>query len=170
MTARQRTYVEKDGVIYCDRANCPGSTGLRCYRTDVPICLKCAKRTPVGYLSQDAAKEQADKYFNISTTDYAIGGIVAFMMALGIGFFVTNIFGFFIFAIFGGVLAGGVISETVQRVTSFKRGRYTGRVVGVGIVLASGILLLVGNPLSAGIYGFMATTTAVSRFEISLRA
>jgi hypothetical protein len=119
-------------------------------------------------LSKDAAKEQADKYFNIAVTDYALAGILAFMIALGIGFFVVNLFGFFLFAIFGGIFAGGVISETVQRTIKFKRGRNTGRVVGAGIVMASVILLLF-NPISAAIYGFLATSTAVSRFEIGLR-
>lgn len=167
-TKRQRTYTERDGIIYCDRANCPGSTGLRCYRTGVPICPKCSKRTEMGYLSVDAAKEQADKFFNIETTDYVLAGIIAFMMALGIGFFVVSILRFFIFAIFAGVFAGGAVSEAVQRTIKFKRGRYTGRVVGAGIIIATGVLLMF-NPLSAAIYGVIATTTAVSRFEIGLR-
>ena len=169
-TKRQRTYIERDGVIYCDRANCAGSTGLRCYRTDVPICLKCSKRTEMGYLSIDAAKEQADKFFNVSVADYSIAGGIAFIMALGIGFFVISI-GFlqFIVAIFGGAMAGGFISETVQRAIKYKRGRYTSRVVGGGIIMATGVLL-VFNPLISLIFGFMATSTAVSRFEIGLRA
>jgi hypothetical protein len=132
--------------------------------------MKCSTRTPVGYLSKDAEKEQADKFFNIATTDYMIAGSVAFVMALGIGFFVISI-GFlqFIVAIFGGVMAGGAISETAQRAIKYRRGRYTSRVVGGGIILATGVLL-VFNPLISLIFGFMATTTAVSRFEIGLRA
>lgn len=174
---RGRVYTEmSDGTIFCDRRNCPGSTGLRCQRTEVPICMKCAVRTPVGYISEDAAKEQADKYFNISGSDYIVAAIVAFIATFISGFIFTLFFGGFGFfvillLVFIGGGIGTSIGEIVMRSIQNKRGRYTQRVVGAAMLTATFLLfLLSGFSLTALVYGGIATSAAVSRFEISLRA
>jgi hypothetical protein len=175
---RGRTYTEmEDGTIYCDRRACPGSTGLRCQRTEVPICMQCAVRTPVGYISEDAAKEQADKFFNITGSDYVIAGIVAFLATFFSGFMFTAIFGnfgFFFVILLLVFIGGGIgtsIGEIVMRSIKNKRGRYTQRVVGGAMAAATlTLFLLSGFSLVALGYGFITTSAAVSRFEISLRA
>ncbi len=164
-----RTYKEMDdGVVFCDRRNCLGSSGLRCQRSNVPICKQCAVATPVGYISKDAAKQQADKYFNIATTDYMIAASVAFFMTLFAGFFV-GLFGFFIIIIFASIPIGAGIGELVLRAIKNRRGRYTQRVVGASMGLATLFLLLFTfNPLML-LFGVLATGAAVSRFQVALR-
>jgi hypothetical protein len=166
--ARQREYREVDGVIYCDRRGCPGSTGLRCYRTGVPICQKCAIRTPVGYLSKDAAREQQNLYFNITSVDYVIAAVVSFIMSVLAGFFIS-ILPFF-FAFFVAVPIGAAISEIVFRALRKRRGRYTTQVVGAAMVL--GVLLIfpfVGNLFSLIIFAFVGIGTATARLQVGLR-
>lgn len=167
--AGQRNYEERDGVIYCDRRGCPGSTGLRCQRTNVPICVKCAVRTPVGYISKDAAKLQADKYFNIELKDYIIAAIVAFVATLVIGFIVSFIFGgFFLIGFLIAGVVGGSVGELVWRSIRYKRGRYTSRVVGGAMLLATLFVFLAGGGIVGLAFGVIATVAAVSRFQVTL--
>lgn len=158
----------QDGVIYCGRANCPGSTGLRCYRTGVPICMKCAVKTPVGYISKEAAREQADKFFNIASYDYIIAAAVAFGALLIGGGLILMILPFILFMfVIGGALGGG-ISELVWRAIRYKRGRYTTYAVGLGMGSATLILMLI-NPIGGLILGGIATGVTLSRFRFGLR-
>lgn len=174
---RGREYKEvADGTIFCDRRGCPGSSGLRCQRTEVPICLKCAVQTPVGYISEDAAREQADKFFNIASSDYVIASGISFAATFFSGFIFAALFGGFgFFAIFilffiGGAI-GGSIGEIVMRSIKNRRGRYTSHVVGGSMIIATFfVFLLSGFALTALIYGGIATSAAVSRFQIALRA
>ncbi|MBI5928137.1 MAG: hypothetical protein HY862_02425 [Chloroflexi bacterium] len=154
--------------IFCGKANCPGSTGLKCYRTGVLICMKCAVKTPVGYISKEAAREQADKYFNIASYDYIIAAVVAFAALLIGGGLVIMILPFFLFMfIIGGALGGG-IAEIVWRAIRFKRGRYTTYAVGSGLVAAT-LCLMVLSPFNGFILGGIATSVALSRFRFGLR-
>lgn len=169
-----RTYKEMDdGTIFCDRRACPGSSGLRGARTNVPICMKCAVRTPTGYISEDAAKEQADKYFNISNRDYLIAALVAFFGTFLAGLLVSifSFGGFFglllIFFFSGGI--GASIGEIVLRAIKHRRGRYTQRVVGIAMGLATALLVIFTFNIFIVIFGVLATGSAVSRFEVALR-
>lgn len=169
-TTSRRQFVERDGVIYCDRASCPGSTGLRCQRTGVPICPQCAVMTPVGYISKDAAKAQADKFYNIALTDYMIAAAVAFGGMLVVGLPLVFLLGrLWLIMILAGAPVGGGIAEMVWRAINYKRGRNTQRVVAVSMTVATGILFLFGG-LMGLIFGAIATAAAVSRFEVALRA
>jgi hypothetical protein len=135
--------------------------------------MKCAVRTPVGYISKDAAKEQADKYYNIKVVSYIIAGAVAFIAMLGMAFmlslFIGGFFGFII-AFLVGAPAGGLVSELVWRSIGSQRGRYTGRVVGGAMALATLLVFLFTFSIVVLLFGFVATSAAVSRFEIALRA
>lgn len=164
-----RKYVERDGKIFCDRRNCPGSEGLRCQRTNVPICSQCAVRTPVGYISKDAAKQQADRFFNIGMPDYVIAGGIAFFATLISGFIVSMFLGsIWLILFFIGAPVGGAIGDTAWRAIRYRRGRYTSRVVGGAMLLATFMLFPFGG-ISALIFGGIATVTAVSRFEVAIR-
>jgi uncharacterized membrane protein len=169
VAGKQRKYTEKDGVMYCDRRGCPGSTGLRCQRTSVPICSKCAVRTPVGYISKDAARLQANRYYNIEVVDYLIAAVIAFVATLVAGFMLVTIFGgFWFIGLLVSAPLGGGIGELVWRSIRFRRGRYTSRVVGGAMLLATGILFAFGGSIVGLIFGVIATTTAVSRFQVAL--
>ena len=73
----------------------------------------------------------------------------------------------FLFAIFLGPAAGGVIGTVVWQATGKRRGRYTAIFVGTAVVVAALPFLLL-NPLSVVIYLFLATGAAVARFRLTL--
>jgi hypothetical protein len=159
---------EDTEVVYCHRRNCPGSTGLRCYRTGVPICMKCAIRTPVGYISPEAHKQQADKYYNINPADYLIAASVALAATLLIGFPLMIFLGriwFLMFFIAPAV--GGAIGEVTVRAIGNRRGRYLRQVVGGAIIF--GVLgLMMISLFSAIIFGVFAIGAALARLQIAL--
>ncbi|MCQ3932872.1 MAG: hypothetical protein DPW16_20680 [Chloroflexi bacterium] len=165
MTAPVETTQEK---IYCSKSNCPGSTGLKCYRTGVPICMKCAVKTPVGYISKEAAREQADKYFNIASYDYIIATVVAFGSLLVSGFVLVRFIPIFYFMFLIGGAVGGGIAEVVWRAIRYKRGRYTTYAVGIGMIAAT-LFLMLFSPLNGAIFGGVATSVALGRFRFQLR-
>jgi hypothetical protein len=172
----KRQYREaEDGTVFCNLSRCPGSEGLRCYRTGVPICQQCSVRTPVGYLSKEAAREQQDQFFYAQTIDYALAGVVAFFANLVIGFFATLIgeLGFWGYILLGVLLApaaAGMISEVIWRVSRKKRGRYTGQVAAVGIILSSLLLIPVAPDwLALLIYAAVVVTTLNARFQLNIR-
>ena len=171
--AKRKYHEAEDGTIFCSISRCPGSQGLRCYRTQVPICQKCAVKTPVGYISREAARDQQNQFFDAEVSDYLLAGVTAFVVNLPLCFLVTRIgfLGFFglIIVFFLASTAGGVISEAVWRVLRKRRGRYTGRVAAVGIVLSSIPLLLVSNWLVLLIYAGIVITTVNARFEMGIR-
>jgi hypothetical protein len=171
MTAPTQTETtQEQSVIYCGKPNCPGSTGLRCYRTGVPICMKCAVQTPVGYISKDAAREQENKFYNAVVTDYLIAGAVAFFALLGIGFVLFTFLRFFWIIIFLlSFPAGGLVSEVVWRSIRYRRGRYTAQAVGIGMAAATGLLFLITFNIFALIFGAIATSAAVARFRMGVR-
>lgn len=175
-TGTKRQYREVDGVIYCDRVGCPGSTGLRCYRTNVPICQKCSVRTPVGYLSKDAAREQQNLFFNADISDYMIAGAAAFFANLMVGFIATRVamllaFGFFglLIMVFVGASAASLISEIIWRALRKKRGRYTSEVSVAAILVSSALLLPITSPLVLVIYAGVVATAVSARFRLGLR-
>lgn len=164
-----RKYVERDGKIFCDRRNCPGSSGLRCQRTNVPICSQCAVRTPVGYISKDAAREQANRYFNVNLPDYAIAGGVAFGATFFSAFVISVFLGsIWLILFFIGAPVGAAIGDIAWRAIGHRRGRYTSRVVAGAMIIATLLVFPFGG-ISALIFGGVATVAAVSRFEVAIR-
>jgi hypothetical protein len=162
---------EEVQVIYCHRRNCPGSTGLRCYQTDVPICMKCAVRTPVGYISKDAARERQKSYFNIQTSDYVITMVVSFFATLFVGVPLVFAVGFFwYFMLFVAPAVGGAIGELTYRAIGRRRGRYTPQIL-IGAMASAGviILLVTGDILGTGLFSALAIGTALTRIRVTLR-
>jgi hypothetical protein len=172
----KRQYREtEDGTVFCSLAGCAGSTGLRCQRTSVPICKKCAVKTPVGYISREAAHAQQDVFFNAATKDYLLAFGTAFMMNLVIGFLATRVlgglgffFGLILIAVLGTAIAGA-ISEAVWRAVEKRRGRYMGRVVTLALILSSLLFLLGANLLLWLAYVFVIVTAVNARFQMGIR-
>ncbi|MFP4324104.1 MAG: hypothetical protein ACLFTK_16740 [Anaerolineales bacterium] len=173
---QKRIYQEaEDGTVFCSIRDCPGSTGLRCYRTSVPICKKCSVKTPVGYISREAAREQQDRFFDMETGDYIVAGVTAFFANLFIGFFVTRI-GFFLPGFLGLIIlffvatsAAGVISEIIRQAIQKKRGRYISQVITIGLIFSSIILFFLSPPLTLIIYALIVFTTVNARFQMGIR-
>jgi hypothetical protein len=146
MTVPERVNVETESTeesvkLYCT-VHPNVETTLRCNRCGRPMCTRCAVKTPVGYRCRECVRAQQDKFFDAQMLDF----LIAFFLAPA---------------------AGGVIGTVVWRMTGKRRGRYTAIVVGTGVVAGALPFVLV-NPITIGIYLFMATSTAVAQFRLRL--
>ena len=150
------------------------TTSLRCYNCNRPICISCARKTPVGYICPECQRQAEDAFFNSKPTDYVIAALVSLPISLLAGFLLLNfggVFGFFyyllIFFISGA--AGSFIGRITKRAIGGRRGRYLpGLVVAMmilGMLIPALPLLLAivaGNAgallalLGPGIYLFVA--------------
>ncbi len=123
-------------------------TLLRCNKCGKPVCLKCVQRTPVGYRCNECLGQQRAGYYTATTVDYAIAAVVAIILGAIGGFVMTLISGpgisFFgiIAAIFGGSIAGGIISEAIRRTISKRRGRHLATVACVALGVGAIAILL----------------------------
>lgn len=154
-----------EDVVYCT-VHPNVETTLRCNRCGRPMCTRCAVRTPVGYRCKECVRQQQDKFFDAQMIDYLIAGGVSLVASFFAAFILANV-SWFILMFFIAPAVGGVIGSIVYALTRKRRGRHTATVVGVCVVVAALPFLLV-NPLSIGIYLFMATGTAVARFRLRL--
>ncbi|NLF75929.1 MAG: hypothetical protein GX573_09530 [Chloroflexi bacterium] len=155
----------QEELVYCT-VHPTIATSLRCNRCGRPMCTRCAVKTPVGYRCRECVREQQDKFFDAQMRDYLIAGVVALVMSFVAAAILARI-GWFIIVFFLAPAAGGLIGRAVFRLTGRRRGRYTGAVVGTCVVLGALPFLLL-NPLSIGIYLFMATGAAVAQFGLRL--
>ncbi|WP_119065242.1 B-box zinc finger protein [Aggregatilinea lenta] len=161
----QTDVATEDEVVYCT-VHPTVEAHLRCNRCGRPMCTRCAVLTPVGYRCKQCVRQQQDTFFNAQAYDYLIAAVVSLAISFAAAFILSRI-GFFFIAFFAAPAAGGVIGGAVRRLTGKRRGRYTAMVVGAGVVLGALPFLLV-NPLTIGIYLFMATGTAAAQFGLRL--
>jgi len=148
-------------------------TSLRCYNCNRPICISCAKKTPVGYICPECQRQAEDAFFNSRPLDYVIAALVSLPLSLLIGYLLLRFqlggFLFFILIFFLGGAVGSFIGRITKRAIGGRRGRYLpGLVVAmmvIGVVLPALPLLLAivaGNAgallalLGPGLYLFVA--------------
>jgi len=159
------TTTEDEGQVYCP-VHPTAEANIRCNRCGRPMCTKCAVLTPVGYRCKDCVKQQQDKFFNAQVLDYIVAAGVSFFISLMAAALLSR-FGFFFIAIIISPAVGGLIGRAVLRMTGKRRGRYTAIVVGTCVFLG-GLPFFLVNPLSIGIYLFLATSTAAGQFALRL--
>jgi hypothetical protein len=158
-------HTEESVKLYCT-VHPNIETTLRCNRCGRPMCTRCAVKTPVGYRCRECVRAQQDKFFDAQMLDYLIAAGVSLVVSFFAAFFLARI-AFFLIAFFVAPAVGGVIGTVVWRLTGKRRGRYTAVVVGIGVV-AGALPFVLLNPISIGIYLFMATSTAVGQFRLRL--
>ncbi len=120
-------------------------TSLRCYNCNRPICMRCANKTPVGYICPECMREAEDTFFNNRFLDYVIAAAVSLPLSMLIGFLLIYVlqggFGFFyyiiLFMVSGAV--GGFIGRVTKRAIGNRRGRYLPHLVVAMMVL--GVLI-----------------------------
>lgn len=166
-------------IHYCQyHPNTP--TSLRCNKCSKYICIKDARRTPVGYRCKDCVREQQGVFFTATPLDYVFTGVITFPLAFVAAQIVPRL-GFL--TIFAGPLMGLVISEAIHRATRKRRGRYTWIVAlaclaaatalpllplielmlsGAALELGGGVLLNLGF---VGLYLVLAAGTLASRLR-----
>ena len=151
-------------------------TGLRCNKCNRYICAKCAKRTPVGYTCPDCIRQQEDKYFSGTMSDYLIAAVIAFPLSLVAAilfFLVVAALPFsWLIAFFAAPATAGVIAEVVRWGVQKRRSRYLPHVVAGCLILATSpsiiFPLIVGQVWVAivpAILLFMGTGTIMARLR-----
>jgi len=121
-------------------------TSLHCYQCDTPICVKCARRTPVGYICPDCQRGRKQRFEQAKGTDYVIAGVAS--LILGLLASVLPLLGSWWYLLFLSPLAGTGIAELVWRLVGRRYGQRLWWIVSAGIVagalpaLALGLLQL----------------------------
>ncbi len=130
-------------LLYC--ANHPATeTRLRCNKCGKPICMKCARQTPVGYRCTECIHQQQNVYFNAGSSDNFIAlavGFVVSAIAAPIAGMLLGGFGFFglIIAFIAGSGAGSLLAQIIRRAVGRRRGRQLPLFALIGII--SGVLI-----------------------------
>ena len=152
------------------------STSLRCYNCQKPICIDCAKKTPVGYICPDCLREAEDAFYNNKASDYLIAALVSFPISLLAGYILVRFnlgFFFYIILFLASGAIGGFIGRITKRAIGYRRGRYLPAlvaammIIGVLIPAIPVLLAVLGGNLGAltvligpGIFLFAATSAA----------
>src|SRR5512135_1137720 len=89
-------------------------TSLRCNKCGKYICIRDARRTPVGYRCKDCVREQQDTFFSATPVDYVITAVIAFPLSF-LAAQIAPRLGFL--TIFAGPIVGIVIAEVVRLAT-----------------------------------------------------
>lgn len=152
-------------------------TGLRCNKCDRYICIKCAKRTPVGYTCPECVRQQENKYFTGNVSDYLIAAVIAFPLSLitaALFAFLISGIGWFswLISFFVAPLITGGIAELVRRAVGRRRSRYLGHTVAGSLILATApfiVLMLIASNfwglIPPAILLFMGTGTIMARLR-----
>lgn len=120
-------------------------TLLRCNKCDAPICVACARRTPVGYRCRGCIRAQQDKAYTLEPRDAwaAFGasfGLSCLLWPL-LGALLGALGGFFglVAAVVAGGAAGGGLAQLIRRAVQRRRGRHLRSVMLAGL-LAGGLV------------------------------
>lgn len=110
-------------------------TTLRCYQCDTPICAKCARRTPVGYICRDCHQGRKKRFEQSTLSDYIIAGVVSLILG-GIASLLP-LMGSWWFILFLSPLSGTLIAEVVWRLVGRRYGQYLWVIVAAGIAIST---------------------------------
>src|SRR5689334_10585852 len=68
-------------VLFCI-VHASVETSLRCNKCGRPMCIKCARRTPVGYRCKECVSNQQAIFFNAQPLDPVIQVVVSTLLSL----------------------------------------------------------------------------------------
>lgn len=169
-----------DEILFC-KWHPKVETTLRCYQCETPICVKCAHRTPVGYICPDCKRGRKQRFEQSKPMDYVIAAITA--VILGGVASIVPLLGSWWFVIFLSPVAGTLISEIVWRLVKRRYGRHLWWIVTAGIVVGALPVLLIsllqlttvvqGNIwgiqgiLTWGLHIAMAVGSAIARLRLT---
>lgn len=117
-------------------------TALHCYQCGKPICVKCARHTPVGYICPDCQRGRKRRFEQAKSTDYVIAAVVA--VVLGGFASILPLLGSWWFLLFLSPLAGTAVAEIVWRAVGRRYGQHLWWIVGAGIILGAVPVLGIG--------------------------
>ncbi|HNT74204.1 MAG TPA: hypothetical protein PKH77_04185 [Anaerolineae bacterium] len=139
------TVYNEEEVQYC-KWHSKTETTLACYQCGTPICIRCARRTPVGYICPDCLRGRKQRFEQARPTDYIIVASIALVLG-----FIANILplvGWYV--IFLSPLAGIGIAEVVWRAVGRRYSSHLWWVVGASLVVSSAPVFLLSLLSSIG--------------------
>lgn len=150
---------DEDEILTC-RWHPKVETTLRCYQCETPICVRCARRTPVGYLCPDCQRGHRRRFEQARVTDYIIAAVAATVLG-GVASILT-ILGAWWFLIFLSPLAGTAVAGIVWRLVGRRYGQHLWWIVSAGIIVgALPALALEVLPFLAGVEGNLWSFTGL---------
>jgi hypothetical protein len=127
------TDITPDEIHYC-AVHTDRETELRCNKCDRYMCAQCAVNTPVGYRCRECVRQVEDKFFSANNNDMLLNFAVSAGIS-AIGGLIVAFGNVFILSFFLGIIWAGIVSEASLRVTSRRRGRYTGEFCIAGVII-----------------------------------
>lgn len=151
--------------IYC--VNHPNvETGLRCKRCNKPICAKCARSTPTGYICKECEGQQQKTFETAIQRDYFLAVIISGVLSM-LGSAISLSLGFFVLLL--SPIAGMVIAESVRSAIQKRRSERLFRLVAAACVLGALPLTFAtffsGNIISILVQVFFIVTTAATAYQ-----
>ncbi len=137
----QEAEEDEEELLFACYRHADRQTNLRCYNCARPICISCAKRTPVGYLCPICVREMEEPFFSATMLDYALAMIVSMILG-ALGAFLSSMLGFFVIFLAAG--GGALIGRIAFRVARRHRGRYLPQLVATSVVIGALVVLLPG--------------------------
>jgi hypothetical protein len=151
-----------DVILYC--ANHPArSTNLRCNNCGRPICMRCAKTTPVGYRCPQCIREREDIFYTATPLDYLIAAVSSLFIATLAGFIVPRA-GFFV--IFLGAIVGTLIGRVVFTLVRRRRGRWLPHLVAAAVVIGALPAFLLVPQLLIWLLVYLALATSAAFYQM----
>ncbi len=156
-------------------------TTLRCYQCGRPICVRCARRTPVGYICSECQRGRQQRFDQSQPMDSVVALVLS--VILGGTASILPMLGSWWFLVFLSPLAGTLIAEVVWRAVGRRHSPRLWWLVSLGIVI--GTLPIMGSSLlqlltvlQGNIWGFqgiltwglhvvLAISTAVARLRLT---
>lgn len=137
----QEAEEDEEELLFACYRHADRQTNLRCYNCARPICISCAKRTPVGYLCPICVREMEEPFFSATMLDYALAMIVSMILG-ALGAFLSSMLSFFVIFLAAG--GGALIGRIAFRVARRHRGRYLPQLVATSVVIGALVVLLPG--------------------------
>ena len=138
-------------------------TGLRCNRCNDPICVRCAKLTPVGYRCKKCLQRQQSIFYTGLPIDYVIAAAISLVIASGAALLASYL-GIFL-AFFISPAAGVLVADLSWRAVGRRRSRYLWIAVCASIVVAT---MGVAFYQSGALEGHTVTSRDLLRIELGL--
>lgn len=129
-------------------------TGVRCGKCDKPICPKCMIPGPAGMRCPECASLRSSALYQIHPARLVLVTIAALVVGV-VGAYVMSFLSWWV--IFAAPFYGGVVAETVLRMSGRKRGPKL-EVIGIGSIVVGLIVVLL--PQIVMMFGVHAASAA----------
>jgi hypothetical protein len=122
------------------------------------MCIKCARRTPVGYRCKECVSNQQAIFYSAQPLDPVIQIVVSGLLsavAAGIIGFIGGSMGIwllFLITIPASGFAGGLIADIAHRAVGKRYGKYGWMAVGAGVILGALAVGIIPTVMSVLLY------------------